>query len=336
MSIFKVRLPHDRGMGSETETTGTAEVDPTTSQPAESTVAPEASSNLPVPENVIPTVQAEPEHFVPDPSYKGVAPSVEAYAAARAALAAKLIGARYGEAADDYLEHVRLAVHAMNEDVIPPDNAVQVIPPAPMTVVVPVTIPAPAVADEPPRRRRRPVLMIGLGGAFIVAALLMAFSFMGGPAPTPTATPSPSWGPYGFTTMAPVVTPTPSITKAPTKAPTKRPVVVATRRPTARPTVRITPTPRPLFVTWVYANVSTTSQSFRVQTLPGASCYLMRRRTTNFGAHSATVVANSSGYADFGNWNNYTWTLGTTYPIRATCSLGGVTVTGDTSKRIAA
>ena len=242
--------------------------------------------------------------FVPDPSFGAVAPSAEAYAAARAAQIARLIGARYGTEADDYLDHVRLAVHAMNDDVAAAETAIAVVPSAapPRTVIVPVAVAAPKAEERPPRHRRGMIILLGGFMTFALLGLagLGASALAPGSDATSSSTPRPSIAVIaaGGTVATPTPVPTATPTKAPTKAPTRKPVVAPkpTPKPTAKPTPTPVPTPVPtptptpaMTATWIsYAVTTQTTNQFRIQTLAGASCQITRTRN---GFHHPSVSA---------------------------------------------
>jgi hypothetical protein len=265
------------------------------------------------------------EPFVPDPSYQGAAPSAEAYAQARAALAAKLIGSRYGEGADEYIEHVRLAVHAMSDE-LEADKAIVVSPPPPTTVVVPVPVVSIAEpAREKPRRHRRTAVILWGTLAFVGIFALGSVGLheLGPSGPDPTATPSPTPLPFVAvgTHATPSPTPSPTPTPVPTKAPTKKPVV---KKATPKPT------PRPLFATWVSLSASTTAQDFQIQTLAGASCRVTRSGGGSGTSTSGAFTANSAGLAHLASWTGIMWRVGRTYTFSATCTLSGRSATTPT------
>ena len=246
-------------------------------------------------------------------------PSAEAYAAARAAQAARLIGARYGTEADDYLDHVRLAVHTMNDDVAAAESVAQVAPaaPPPITVTAPtavaVAVAAPKAKERPRRHRRGIVILVG----GFLAAVTLGMSSIGLSAMTPssdaTATPSGSGAviaggsasPSALPSETPSATPTPeatptsdpsampSDTATPSASSTATPTRAPTPRPTPKPTVKPTPKPPALTVAWQAghnppAPPTQGTWNFYIQTVPGAECRVWRIGPDHSGGPDTT------------------------------------------------
>jgi len=308
--------------------------EPAAEEPAaEEPAAEEPAAEEPAAEPAAATSQ---QPFAPDPSFNALGPSAEAYAAARAAQAAKLIGARYGGEADEYLDHVRLAVHALNDNVASTEKAVAVVPKAapPATVVVPVSAPAvkAKVDERPPRHRRGVVVMIGGFLAAIVLGLAgMGLSTMSA-GPTEETSPSPSGVPViagvsatptASASLAASPSPTPTATPSPTPTPTPAPTRKPTPKPTPKPTHGLKPT---WSVAWsTNSSTGAAEPEFHVYTLPGAQCRMHRSLTSGaFHRTSSWSPANAQGQLWI-RWTSYTWYRGTTYLIWAECTLGSDT-----------
>jgi hypothetical protein len=262
------------------------------------------------------------------PRASAVPPTAEAYRAARAALAAEMVGPLYGRIVEPELEPEPAPV-APQVPQAPLRPAARAVPVAQVSYTT-SSIKPPPVA-EPPRHRRALVVAIAglLVGMFALATEAIPLLMPGQPShqiagadpsivvpavvPTETEEPTATVTP----TATPTATPTPKVTPKPTPAPTKRP---AAKKPAPKVTPKPTPKPTPaLSAAWSGDQVP---PNFKVQTLAGAVCTITRTNVSNGKSRtSGQFTAGSNGLATL-KWT-VTWQSGTKYDIKATCTLNG-------------
>jgi hypothetical protein len=253
-----------------------------------------------------------------------VSPTAEAYAAARAALAAEMVGPLFGRGVEPEIEPVAAQPVA-------PEPALQTpaVPVSQVTVTSPAAWPPrPDRRTQEPKRRRGLVIV---AGALITGALVLAMETLppmlrppSDPAAVAAADPSGSaTDPDASASEAMLLddTPSPSPTASPTPTPTPKPTAkptvrkpAATRRPTARPTAK------PVVLSAKWATDPPVPPQFRVKTLAGAVCHVTRVSVSSGTSRtSSNFTANSTGLAVL------TWALtpGRTYDVTATCTLNG-------------
>ena len=278
-----------------------------------------------------------------------VSPTARAYAAAREALAAEMVGPLYGRVVEPEPE--------------PAAPAAEVAAPlaersAPVAQVAYTTArtPRPPVRSEPPQHRRA---LVAAAGLLLIGALALgtetlplvlrtqpgaavaandptagatqsdspgsASASLPG---TPTLEPTPAPSGKPTSTKRPTAAPARKLTAAPTRKPASTPA--PTQKPTPTPTPRptATPTPRAIFATW--ATDPPVPPAFRVRTLSGAVCQVTRVRSgATRKVTSPQFTANGTGLAVL-NWTSVNWTSGRTYTLTATCTLAGKSATTPT------
>jgi hypothetical protein len=250
-----------------------------------------------------------------------VPPTAEAYRAARAALAAQMVGPLYGQIVEPE----------------PEPEPVALVPQAPRLPATPgmliahasyTTAPIkPRPVAEPPRHRRALVVAVAglLVGMFVLATEAIPLVMSGQPshqvagaspsAVAPVADLTQTAEATADPTATPTATPTP--TPKPTPAPTKKPTPVPTKKPAPKPTPKPTP-----FITAAWSPSPPKPPTFVIKTKAGAVCTITRTRidvSPPTSRVSSKFTANAQGVATY-SWNQAS---GRTYTYRGTCTLSG-------------
>jgi hypothetical protein len=249
----------------------------------------------------------------------GLPATAEAYAAARAAMATRMLGYELDAELEADIEQLQaeLGIQAAKQPVV------EVAPQA-QAWLVPTEAVTPIVPPKEARPRRRRSALLVLGGLALVAVVALvgagvlsaALSHQPGPGIDATAS-TPA---IAAATASPTPKPTPTPTPKPTPKPTPRPT--AKPKPKPAPTKRPTPKPPALFAAWVSITPGQ-PPVFTVRTLAGAACKVTRvRQGGTTQRTSSTFTANAAGTAVLSNWTAYAWNHATTYQVTATCTVG--------------
>jgi hypothetical protein len=261
----------------------------------------------------MPAGYAEPDAGT-GPRAPAIPPTAEAYRAARAALAAQMVGPMYGRIVEPEPEPEPRPVAPVVPQ-IPLRPAARAVPVSQVSYTTASVKPPPAA--EPPRHRRALVIAIAglVLGLFVLATEAIPLVMPGQPSSPQVAGADPSVVAAADPTETQTADAT--ATPKPTPAPTKKPTPAPTKKPAPKPTPKPTP-----FITAAWSPSPPKPPTFVIKTRAGAVCTVTRTAVSNGKSRtSGQFTAGSNGVATL-KWT-VTWQSGAQYDVKGTCTSSG-------------
>jgi hypothetical protein len=267
--------------------------------------------------------EPEADFALPEAELQPAIPATaEAYAAARAALAAEMVGPLYGQQIDPEPDPVVE---------LPPEPAPDFAPlPVPIAHVTPTPLDTVVLPAKEERKHRRALVLAA--ALFLISAVALSTELApmvlrSKSDPVAAVDPSSSQGPTGNSSLAgSTLVTTPSATPTPT--PTAKPTPKPTRKPTPRPVKKATPKPTP-FITAVWSPNPPKIPNFIIKTKPGAVCTITRTRIGVTPTSAPRVSPQLNAPDGVATWN-YGQATARTYTYKGTCTLSGHTASTST------